>query len=50
MGNYHVPFWRAVGRATSSLTLIIRDEALLWFYSYMFRTTWVLISKDSSTF
>jgi hypothetical protein len=28
MGNYHVPFWRAVERATSSLTLIIRNEAL----------------------
>ena len=24
----HVPFCRAVGRATSSLTLIIRDEGL----------------------
>lgn len=23
MGNYHVPFWRAVGEATPSLTLII---------------------------
>jgi hypothetical protein len=23
MGNYHVPFWRAVERATSSLTLIV---------------------------
>ena len=28
MGNYHVPFWRAVEGATPSLTLIIRDEAL----------------------
>jgi hypothetical protein len=28
MGNYHVPFWRAVGRATSSLTLIIKNEGL----------------------
>jgi hypothetical protein len=28
MGNYHVPFWRAVERVTSSLTLIIRDEGL----------------------
>jgi hypothetical protein len=25
MGNYHVPFWRAVERATSSLTLISID-------------------------
>jgi hypothetical protein len=23
MGNYHVPFWRAVEEATPSLTLII---------------------------
>ncbi|MEG4396978.1 hypothetical protein, partial [Microcoleus sp. BROC3] len=28
MGNYHVPFWRAVEEATPSLTLIIRDEGL----------------------
>jgi len=24
MGNYHVPFWRAVEEATPSLTLIIK--------------------------
>ncbi len=24
----HVPFWRAVGKVTSSLTLIIRNEGL----------------------
>ncbi len=24
MGNYHVPFWRAVGEVTPSLTLIIK--------------------------
>ncbi|WP_233455519.1 MULTISPECIES: hypothetical protein [Nostocales] len=28
MGNYHVPFWRAVEGATPSLTLILRDEGL----------------------
>jgi hypothetical protein len=28
MGNYQVRFWRAVEGATSSLTLIIRNEAL----------------------
>jgi hypothetical protein len=28
MGNYHVPFWRAVGEATPSLTLIILNKAL----------------------
>jgi hypothetical protein len=28
MGNYHVPFWRAVEEATPSLTLIIRNEGL----------------------
>ena len=26
MGNYHVPFWRAVGEATPSLTLIIKNR------------------------
>ena len=26
MGNYHVPFWRAVGRVTSSLTLILEQQ------------------------
>ncbi len=25
MGNYHVPFWRAVEEATPSLTLIITE-------------------------
>ena len=31
MGNYHVPFWRAVEEATPSLTLIIRNEGLcIW--------------------
>jgi hypothetical protein len=28
MGNYHVPFWRAVEEATPSLTLIILKLAL----------------------
>jgi hypothetical protein len=28
MGNYHVPFWRAVEEATPSLTLIILAKAL----------------------
>ena len=28
MGNYHVPFWRAVERATPSLTLIIKTRAV----------------------
>ena len=28
MGNYHVPFWRAVEGATPSLTLIIRTEGI----------------------
>ena len=28
MGNYHVPFWRAVKGVTPSLTLIIRNEGL----------------------
>lgn len=28
MGNYHVPFWRAVEGATPSLTLIIRAEGI----------------------
>ena len=28
MGNYHVPFWRAVGEATPPLTLIILAKAL----------------------
>jgi hypothetical protein len=28
MGNYHVPFWRAVDRATSSLTLIILAKGI----------------------
>ncbi|MGB3207973.1 MAG: hypothetical protein WBB28_23565 [Crinalium sp.] len=28
MGNYHVPFWRAVGEATPSLTLIIKNRAV----------------------
>ena len=27
MGNYHVPFWRAVEEATPSLTLIILQKA-----------------------
>ncbi|MEH2028032.1 MAG: hypothetical protein V7K62_31500 [Nostoc sp.] len=27
MGNYHVPFWRAVEGATPSLTLIILNRA-----------------------
>jgi hypothetical protein len=27
MGNYHVPFWRAVEGATPSLTLILSQEA-----------------------
>ena len=26
MGNYHVPFWRAVEEATPSLTLIIKNR------------------------
>ena len=26
MGNYHVPFWRAVEGVTPSLTLIIRKK------------------------
>jgi hypothetical protein len=26
MGNYHVPFWRAVEGATPSLTLIIKNR------------------------
>ncbi len=26
--NCHVPFWRAVGVATPSLTLIVKNEAL----------------------
>jgi len=31
MGNYHVPFWRAVEEATPSLTLIIRNQGLrIW--------------------
>jgi hypothetical protein len=31
MGNYHVPFWRAVEEATPSLTLIIKNEGLrIW--------------------
>ena len=25
MGNYHVPFWRAVGRVTYLLTLILAN-------------------------
>ena len=28
MGNYHVPFWRAVEGATPSLTLIIKRVGL----------------------
>ena len=28
MGNYHVPFWRAVEEATPSLTLIIKNRAV----------------------
>ncbi len=28
MGNYHVPFWRAVGEVTPSLTLIIKRVGL----------------------
>ncbi|MEH2024846.1 MAG: hypothetical protein V7K62_14860, partial [Nostoc sp.] len=28
MGNYHVPFWRAVEGATPSLTLIILNRGL----------------------
>ncbi|MEG4574075.1 hypothetical protein QUA56_15470, partial [Microcoleus sp. N3A4] len=28
MGNYHVPFWRAVEEATPSLTLIILRKAI----------------------
>jgi len=28
MGNYHVPFWRAVGVVTPSLTLIILTKGL----------------------
>ena len=28
MGNYHVPFWRAVEEVTPSLTLIILAKAL----------------------
>ncbi len=28
MGNYHVPFCRAVEEATPSLTLIIRNEGI----------------------
>jgi hypothetical protein len=28
MGNYHVPFWRAVEEATPSLTLIILKKHL----------------------
>jgi hypothetical protein len=28
MGNYHVPFWRAVEEATPSLTLIILLKAV----------------------
>jgi hypothetical protein len=28
MGNYHVPFWRAVEGVTPSLTLIIKNEGL----------------------
>jgi hypothetical protein len=28
IGNYHVPFWRAVGVVTPSLTLIIKNEGL----------------------
>lgn len=28
MGNYHVPFWRAVEGATPSLTLIILSRGL----------------------
>ncbi len=29
MGNYHVPFWRAVEEATPSLTLIIKNRVTL---------------------
>ncbi|MEH2419342.1 MAG: hypothetical protein V7K12_29740, partial [Nostoc sp.] len=28
MGNYHVPFWRAVEGATPSLTLILRAKGI----------------------
>ncbi|MEG4057886.1 MULTISPECIES: hypothetical protein [unclassified Microcoleus] len=28
MGNYHVPFWRAVEEATPSLTLIIQKKGM----------------------
>ena len=28
MGNYHVPFWRAVGVVTPSLTLIILKKGI----------------------
>ncbi len=28
MGNYHVPFWRAVEEATPSLTLILKRVGL----------------------
>ncbi len=28
MGNYHVPFWRAVEGVTHSLTLIIKNRAV----------------------
>ena len=28
MGNYHVPFWRAVEEATPPLTLIIKNRAV----------------------
>ncbi|WP_373538979.1 hypothetical protein, partial [Chamaesiphon sp.] len=37
MGNYHVPFWRAVEGATPSLTLILTVPILHWRSSSSFR-------------